>query len=399
MAKIGKQWGTIIACWAVALALIITGICLGTIIPSKAADEDFLAVTFDVNGDGVISDDETTYYASLKAASEYVNTLLTTAENPAQIKVLHDATVGGSEGDGLVIGAEISTGNDEYAPVYACLDLNGCWLNVWDDAFFNCAAGELKIVDSQPSRLRYAVPVGERNGYEIYDQVPADAGVTATPVYGGIIAAVNANDSAVNIFYIYASIHGQVTIAGGNYYGTGVLQVADKSTMIFEKGIWHMLLPVEAAGEEFGNKVAAIVVKESGGLTINGGTIYGGIVQISNSDDNYVEFVDLTALAPDSPVRLGENVKMEPIKDESGKVVGYNSTDKTTGEPINPDVPTEDDQPTHDETDAKQSTTDVKTNLIGLIILGVAAAVMVIGVTVIIVVNMKQGKKKQPSGN
>ena len=50
MAKISKNLGTAIACWAVALVFAITGICLSIVIPSSAAEEKTHKIRFFNNG-------------------------------------------------------------------------------------------------------------------------------------------------------------------------------------------------------------------------------------------------------------------------------------------------------------------------------------------------------------
>ena len=385
MAKIGKQWGSIIACWAVALAFIITGICLGTIIPSKAADEDFLAVTFDVNGDGVISDDETTYYASFRAAGEYVNTLSTTAENRAVVKVTRDVlSLSGTEEDNcFVLYKEDGTS-------WCTFDLNGHVLKA--DAMGVTAnyEGHLTIIDSQPTLVHYYQRTADGD-YLFVNEPTADY----TAVYGGVLCSrENSADDGVQIVVMAG---GELVIDGGTYLGRGCFAIMYDAKMIFNKLTSQMVTDNPMGMSAAQSVVLGLATPQEGYepsiLEINGGMISGNISFCESdpdADSGYkTRIIDL-ANVPDDVPSIKVNVNLTKTLDTNGLPI-YTSENYTPT--INPDVPPADDQPTDNQENKNQSTPDVKTNLIGLIVLGVAAAVMVVGVTTIIIVNTKKRKK------
>ncbi len=383
MAKIGKQWGTIIACWAVALALIITGICLGTIIPSKAADEKVVMVTC---GDAV------KYFTDISEVPTYVNHLPTTASQPATVTLLEDIhTV---EPIGLEVG---KIEEDALCAPWAVLDLAGHILRS-DKAIHLAAvvAGSLTVIDSNPSVERYVTRNSTTDGvnYDFFDEVPL--GTYADVIYGGVVTAP---ELMIASFY---SGH-ELTINGGNYFGTGsvcaygsgsIITEEDKAAFIeafgfipkqrvtINGGLFQVYTDDVEAGLT-GNY--GVQVAHDGELVINGGSIFGKVAHETVYGEGYVD-VDLSDPQTDM-IKINADIKMKPIKDADGNLVGYAAVDATTGEPITPDVPTDDTE------NKNQSTPDAKTNLIGLIVLGVAAAVMVVGVTTIIIVNTKKRKK------
>ncbi len=369
MAKIGKQWGTIIACWAVALAFIITGICLGTIIPSKAVDEKAFEVTFG---------DKVNYYAGNTDGMLVMQTelfgLSTTAENPAVIKLMTD--INAIKEFNWVFYRE-GEGEEDYQNCYYTLDLNGHIIQTDSANLWVYPQANLTIIDSNPTAVHYCAPDGD--GYRFAD-VPL---IGYTAVKGGVISGGECGIQVV----------GELTIDGGTYLGTGGFVVTGGGKMMVNNlysqvcGTYEDMENIAFMVERNGTRVDfdGTETTTHAELVINGGTIYGNFVyydsytNLQTHDSTTTPYLvdDLTALPTDSPIKV--TVAMQKTTDDNGLTV-YQAA-KTT-----------DDQPDTDG-QGEQITADSQTNLIGLIILGVAAAVLVIGVVVIIVVGIKQRKK------
>ena len=402
MANLGKKWGAVLACWAVALVLVIAGICMGLVIPSSAADEykyeGDIRVEFDADKNGVIDETETKTYHSFIEALTAIKEFNTTAENQATIKLLSDVSLVNLQDGafGFLINAKHIT-----------IDLNGHYLrdavgyygesNNTVTTFFNVHCnGSLTFIDSDPTALHYC-SFNSGKGVYTFSDTP-EIGEPNTPVRGGIIAAqammfyVGANDG-----YDDQAFGGTINFNAGTYVAKiGAMQLVANAHVVIEDGVtWQVNMDATELGIEdatAGTKVAMFVV--NGGpydygdstLTINGGTIYGEVYCMNmreggNDPHNpYVtdmERVDLTKERNDGVIKVKGNMKKVEIEDG---VYAYTSADEDAGTTPNKPI-------------ADANSTNDNNNLIALIVLGAAAAVMVVGVAVIIILNNKRRKK------
>lgn len=366
MAKISKQWGTIIACWAVALTFIIAGICLGVIIPSKAAEDVF-------EGDiAVMFDGETTIYHNMNTVLSVLEATETTVGKPLTIKLLSNVT------SGTVQPASGFVQNKNFI-----LDLNGY---VWsaDGIFLMLDDTDFHIIDSCPEVVRYCTYTGED-----YQLVTSNKiGYTGSVVQGGVIALKDKvpTDLMANLSVIVG--HGSskdvtITIDGGTFLGnSAALQV------YAEDGFTAKLIinggNLQFTTDEMGSDVT-FSCANNGKIEINGGNIYGKIftIDITKEEDTGVIF-GLDDIPADAKVTISENIELKPQYGDDGSILYYQAVTKGSDEPIT--------APTEPVKDAEPKADSNNSNLIGLIILG-AAAVMVVGVTTIIVVNVKRRKK------
>ena len=381
MATINKKWGTVIGCWCVALVMIITGVCLGLVIPSSAA-EDAVAV--------VTCGDTVEYFTDITKVQDYVGKLTTSKESPAVVKLLKDIHTDQDVGVGA-----IHEGSDMQAH-YVVFDLAGHILQSDNQIVLGCAlGGSFTVMDSNPTVTRYAVRHRDSNGvvsYEFFDSDDLPKGTSSADVIqGGVVTGKNV---------LFNSFYGghDLTINGGNFLGTGHIEASGWGTdfemteedeqkyidmlgfvpsgsIIINGGLMQLYeTDYEGLTGNYG-----IRMLYNGNLEINGGSIFGKVAYLDSITEAVVD-VDLTNPQTDK-VKINTNIRMEETEINGVKV--YTAVDATTGEPIVPDVPAATEQPANDNN-----------NLIGLIILGTAAAVMVVGVIVIIIVNAKRRNKK-----
>lgn len=408
MAKITKKWGVVIGCWVVTLALVITGITLGLTVPSSAADE---ATAIKVSFAG-----QDTYYDNLKTAFAYVNTLTTTDDNRAVVqlqsdllwqreKIYHDHGWGS---DGEIF--TVAPNN------FVTWDLNGHLLTVTanDDGDLVgggiIVEGTLTIIDSRPT-VEHVLANGQT-------------------VYGGTLYGVeaeylpaNVKDPEDNIFSFYNYYYpvdpddeesevksGRLVINGGNYCGQGSLITVGSTTMNSGKIMWDvknndmssvMALPDTPecsftlnGGEIVGDIMTAvgseIVMPETPLIQVNGGRIDGEILVVDSDTENNDPVTDPAII--DQCVALGAYVKKDTDSTTGKTVYRVKTAEEIAAENLPPLTPP-DENPAGD-TNLDSNPTDTGNNMLGLMILGGAAAVMVIGVVTIIVVNVKRGKRK-----
>lgn len=401
MANWGKKWGGVIACWCVALALMITGICLGLTIPSSAADEyeGEIAVMFDADGDGEISDDETQTYHTMQAAIDAVNACATAVGKEATIQLRSDVTVANSDGHneyGVVFGAK-----------HVIFDLNGHYLRSGVQngmLFFKSTCYDesqgifaldstITFIDNNPTAVHYC-SYGD-GVYQFTDY--AEIGEPSTPVYGGVIAASNfmcyAEYSTINFQAgIYVAKEGGLQITG---YHDEEADLTYAGKAVIENGVaWQVSM--SGGNEILDGASLAMWFTDYAELEINGGNIYGEVAYMDNATG------EITIVNLDEPqfdaVKVNANMKAFDING----VKVYSAVAATPEEPENPtpEEPEEPENPTPGQpitptepiVDAEPTNND--NNLIGLIILGVAAAVMVVGVTTIIIVSAKRNKRQ-----
>ena len=368
MANFSKKWGTVIACWCVALVMIVAGICMGLTIPSNAAEpnEGDIAVIFDANGDGVIGEDETTVYHTMKEAIVAAYDFDTTAQKPVTMRLLSDVTSGQ-----CTIGAANDNGNTDAHGGDIILDLNGYVLAA---DYFSMVNYDhtLKIIDSRPETVHYFAYVG--NGeYEYVNE--KFIGYDAT-VYGGVIVSNNNPDAPSIIYNMATENDAQLILDGGTYLGnclvmSGAMAETVTARIEINEGVnWQFC--VKPNSNELTGKFSFLLSNSK--MDINGGIIYGQIATVDDNDET--EVIDFNNL-PDN-VTVNPAIKIEESTIDGVKV--YTAVDA-------------DGNPTTKPITATEQPTNNNNNLIGLIILAVAAAVMVVGVTVIIIVNAKRRKK------
>ena len=371
MATLSKKWGTVIGCWCVALVMIITGVCLGLVIPSSAAEEYKFMIT---------CGDKVAYGRDFNDLS--IDNLMESGQtNVLEMKLLDDIHYDNGEATmGLwsIINAD-GTGMNWI------LDLNGHVFSTSYGFYLNAEEGSsITIKDSNPSATRYIRQIETENSvsYKFYDTLPD--GVYGTEIKGGVIAAGSRSNGGEFV----ARPSGIITIDGGNFYGIGGvgndLDFGENGKFTLNNGNWQVYATAEKSGmDEYGVTGFVSFALDGYTLEINGGSIYGQIIEAAA--DGAVRVVELDKTLPtDSKVVLGDNIEMKADETESGVKV-YTAVDATTGKPVvpeQPDVPAVTEQPANNNN-----------NLFGLIILGAAAAVMVVGVTVIIIVNTKRRKK------
>ena len=370
MANLGKKWGAVIACWAVALVLVIAGICMGLVIPSSAASdyEGDIAVMFDADGDGKYSEEEITIYHKAYEAFDALNAFETTSENQATIQLRSNVT---SEGIGGSMYKDYT------------LDLNGYVLLVEGIMqIINCD-NKVKIIDSRSDTEHYFAYVG--NGqYEYRDT--EKLGFNSV-VNGGVI--MNSYDWPSMFVTSADKGNSQLIINGGTYLGNMLfgMQGGEQGTAEIElnPGV-NIHCGVNAKGSfGFDDDIEISFMSQGNAkLKINGGNIYGKVVEGKFDDKGALvgaEVVDLSAEKLPDWVEINKDIKMKPQTDANGDTY-YAAVDANTEEPTT--------KPTDPIAEANA---DDNNNMIALIVLGAAAAVMVVGVAVIIMVNAKRRKK------
>ena len=393
MANLGKKWGTALACWAVALAFVVMSICLGIVIPSSAAADAVIVVTCGESTKSFTNSD-------IGGIGDYLEKLPmnATAEKPVVIKLLKDIYAD----QAVSIIASTNDSYDRYQQ-FILLDLAGHVFQSKTTIGFGCVvAGSLTIIDSNPTATHYAVRSNNSGtiSYEFFDSksaLPSGAAEQAFAIKGGVVTAEEG--------VLFNSFYGghDLVINGGNFLGTGIMQVVGNEIseeeargfmeqfgfvpsqrIIINGGL--MELYVNASNDEFvgtflselqleGNYGALIM---DGSLEINGGTIYGKIAYVNMESETVYDNVDLSEPNDEIKDHIIVNVAMK--KDVVDGVTVYYSDDAEA--PANPNEPVTDADTAHDNN-----------NLIALIVLGAAAAVMVVGVSVIVAINAKRRKK------
>ena len=377
MANLSKKWGTVMACWAVALVMIITGVCLGLTIPSSAAEdtnEGDIAVMFDANGDGVIGEDETTVYHTIREAFTVLDEFDTTAQKPVTIQLRSNVAT-----------------SDVQTPVYKdyILDLNGYVWSVSNIMQIINYDNVVNIIDSRPNVKHYFAYVG-KGEYEFTDE-DYKLGFS-TLVEGGVMMCTS--DWWPAMFVSSTELSGsQLVLDGGTYLGNLFFGMAGteqaSGEVVINQGV-NVRCSVNMNIWEYASisGEVAFMNQGNGKLEIKGGNIYGKIIDAKFSDDGSTmlaaEDIDLTD-EENLPkwIHIDERIEMKLQYDDDGNFVCYSAVD-ADGKPTT--------TPTGPIAEAEQSAND-NNNLIGLIILAAAAAVMVVGVTTIIIINSKRRKK------
>lgn len=355
------------ACWAVALVMIITGVCLGLTIPSSAAEDGYegkIEVAF--NG-------ESNTYTNIVAVKDALAKITTTEDKPVTITLLSNVT-----------SSDVSLSLFGYN---WCIDLNGYVWSVDNFSLGNYAGGTLTITDSNSTAVHYVTYIG--NGeYEFIDkQLPG----RDSPIYGGVIAMKQGN-----IFNM-----------------TNQSEDGEVTTMVFDKGtiLGNGLTWVGNDPDSTPNSAANVVIKEGANLqfyfnayaamdsdlsrvsflnsvgskiNIEGGNIYGKIVGVDTSkeEEAYQVFdLDKKDRLPDW-ITISNEIEMKAQYDDAGNFLCYSAVDADGNPTTTPNEPIAEAEPTNNNN-----------NLVALIVLGAAAAVMVVGVSVIIMVNAKRRKK------
>ena len=373
MAKISKNLSTVIACWAVALVLVIAGICMGVVIPTFAAADAIVSVSH--NG-------RTEYFTDLTAAAEYASTLTATTEtNPAKITLLKDIHTTDE------VAFYVGQSEEGVYGAHWVFDLAGHILRSDNGINFGAMIlGTLTIIDSNPDVTRYVSRDASGN-YALYEKGEKLTGVFADEIKGGVVISPN-----VGVGVLYGG--DKVIINGGNYFGNhggfyahGFGVASDEVVEQFEAMFGRFpvctlvinagLLQVFDTNYDVDN--VAITLGDGGNLEINGGTIYGKVGYVSDEKEDGERELTVINLKNPQNEHVKVNAKMDVTETADGVTV---STATEPYVPENPDVPSTDADAANDNN-----------NMIALIVLGAAAAVMVIGVTVIVATNAKRRKK------
>lgn len=314
MIKSGGKRVVALTCWLVTLALIITGICLGIIIPSQATESTVVTVSFD----GRVSS-----YSDLRVAFAYVNSLTTTTDNIAVVRLQSDVVA--NPQDGLYFSLD--------AGQYAQLDLHGYAITCNDENATVYIFGALEITDSRPS---------------------AEHQMADGAVKGGVISGEQST------FYLGVVDTGSVVVNGGTLATSTYVQSMGSVTV------------------NRGMIAGTVECYETATITINGGWLTQGVT----ITDGTTSVTDQTVI--DRVIKV-DTEKVDVLTDATTGKVTYR--EKSSVQPVEPEPIT----PEPDEPKTEQATNGTA-NMVGLIFLGIAGVSVIIGVTTIILVDLKKRK-------